>query len=346
MSYTGAGLPPQYALTLNNLDYTWLSLPFSDEGPTFSSFVALDDSSQSLYLGFDQTPLKGPISIFALLREQEYTEQNRPRLDWEYFRQQTGRAAGEWVRLLVDDAVSLEDVRQLLFDPQFLLAAGDSTLMLSRSVRLFFTAPPDMERYNRHPLNDELLLWLRATVRQAGYELSPVVDSISLNSIDDFQHDTVSRAILFSSSGEPNQTLLTNGYLEIYAVGRGQCRRSFLRKQSGARFRKMRSREGDNGGARQAYTANLDLESRDDTVGITRDPVNDNQEDRFQTCRQCRKTKAPHQRHHYQLARFRRQHQHYAERRTQEHHDQDHPGGFGHERRTGAGGGNFAEVGA
>jgi uncharacterized phage protein gp47/JayE len=105
VSYSVAGVTPDYVQTLNNLQYD--SVPVDAEqgglGATLKPFAALEDDHQTLYLGFDQAPLKGPISLFFALREQEYSDENRPRVEWEYFRLPAGGAEGEWTRLLVTD---------------------------------------------------------------------------------------------------------------------------------------------------------------------------------------------------------------------------------------------------
>jgi hypothetical protein len=105
ISYTVEGETPTYVLTLNNLQYE--SVPVNEKdgklSASFKPFVALDDEHQTLYLGFDQAPLKGPISVFFLLKEQEYVDENRPRIEWEYFRKRSGKEGGEWARLLVTD---------------------------------------------------------------------------------------------------------------------------------------------------------------------------------------------------------------------------------------------------
>ena len=104
-SYSVAGVLPDYVLTNNNLQYD--SVPVDAEqgklGATIRPFEALEDDHQTLYLGFDQAPLKGPVSLFFALKEQEYTDENRPRVEWEYFRLAAGETVGEWTRLLVTD---------------------------------------------------------------------------------------------------------------------------------------------------------------------------------------------------------------------------------------------------
>jgi uncharacterized phage protein gp47/JayE len=105
VSYSVTGVTPNYVLTLNNLQYD--SVPVDAEqgglGATLKPFTALEDDHQALYLGFDQAPLKGPISLFFALKEQEYSDENRPRVEWEYFRLPAGKTQGEWARLLVTD---------------------------------------------------------------------------------------------------------------------------------------------------------------------------------------------------------------------------------------------------
>lgn len=105
VSYSVEGVTPNYVLTLNNLQYD--SVPVDAEkgglAKALRPFDALEDDHQTLYLGFDQAPLKGPISLFFALKEQEYTDESRPRVEWEYFRLPPGESEGEWARLLVTD---------------------------------------------------------------------------------------------------------------------------------------------------------------------------------------------------------------------------------------------------
>jgi hypothetical protein len=112
ITYAVEGVTPDYVLTLNNLQYESVPVDASKGGVdaskgglavTFGPFEALADEHQTLYLGFDQAPLKGPISLFFALKEQEYADENRPRIEWEYFRLPAGELEGEWARLLVTD---------------------------------------------------------------------------------------------------------------------------------------------------------------------------------------------------------------------------------------------------
>jgi hypothetical protein len=132
--------------------------------------------------------------------------------------------ASQSITQAINEARGLSDVRRFLFNPRFLMAKGDNTLMLSQSGRLFFKAPSDMGQYEGQSLIESDLFWLRGTVRQAGFELAPRVDSISINTIDAIQRDTVSETISFSSSGEPQQTFVANSYLATFATSLVQVR--------------------------------------------------------------------------------------------------------------------------
>lgn len=133
ISYATAGTPPEHLVTLNNVQYQTEAL---DAAAGFAPFVALDDDHQSLYFGFDQPPLKGPIGIFFSLKEQEYTDENRPRLVWEYYRVRAGETAGEWQRLIVTDG----------------------TKNLTESGTIEFVGPPDFARLARF---GQSLYWIR-----------------------------------------------------------------------------------------------------------------------------------------------------------------------------------------
>lgn len=105
VSYSVQGVTPTYVLTQNNLQYDSVPVDAAGGGlaASFKPFAALEATHQTLYFGFDQAPLKGPISLFFALKEQEYADENRPRVEWEYFRLAAGEEEGEWARLLVTD---------------------------------------------------------------------------------------------------------------------------------------------------------------------------------------------------------------------------------------------------
>jgi hypothetical protein len=147
IEYGAPGIAPQECLTLNNLAYANLSFPRSPTDALFAPFVALDDAFQSLYLGFDRAPLKGPISIFLSLQEQEYTEANRPRVEWQYFRRLKGRGQGEWVRLAVTDGT------------RNLTQSGTIEFIGPEDFAVEFTDAPDFKYVPRF---GAALFWIRA----------------------------------------------------------------------------------------------------------------------------------------------------------------------------------------
>jgi hypothetical protein len=151
-AYSLAGVTPDYLLTQNNLQYD--EATFDPEkgklAAPLTPFDALDDDHQTLYLGFDQAPLKGPISLFFALKEQEYTDENRPRVEWEYFRLPAGETAGEWARLLVTDG----------------------TKNLTESGTVEFIGPSD---FTADRLYGQTLYWIRAVDVEDKY--TPLADA-------------------------------------------------------------------------------------------------------------------------------------------------------------------------
>jgi predicted phage baseplate assembly protein len=200
---------PASIVTLNNLQYVAETTPFSP-------FVPLDDDYQAMYLGFDQAPLKGPISIFFSLREQVYTEKNRPRLEWEYFRRRAGQDRGEWARLEMQE---------------------DGTRSLTRSGMVQFIGPPD---FTQRSCFGKELFCIRALDVESKFEPTgpgpaselkavthevfcppfsgtrpdgdrapaPKVKAIHLNTAWAIQAETITDEILGSGTGEADQAFM------------------------------------------------------------------------------------------------------------------------------------------
>ncbi len=125
------------------------------------------------------------------------------------------QAARDLIDRLFTEANNPQDVLDLLMDPLFSQAKGDETLMFSRSGRYFFNAPGDMKRRVVQPFDDDLF-WLRATVRKAGYELVPKIDSIGLNTIAAAQVDTITEFIEFAAGDDENTSVAASSYLALY----------------------------------------------------------------------------------------------------------------------------------
>ncbi|HKS27381.1 MAG TPA: putative baseplate assembly protein [Pyrinomonadaceae bacterium] len=115
------------------------------------------------------------------------------------------------------------DLSELLTCQTFLQLKGDETLMLSQSGRIFFTAPAAMKARPLHPIREELY-WLRAVVRQAGYEVPPQVDTINLNTAPVMQQETISEAVSFDGTGKANQVFRADSFLAVYGTPLVQVR--------------------------------------------------------------------------------------------------------------------------
>lgn len=108
-------------LTLNNLTYRNHTELSKAAQSLFKPFLNLKDElgaeNQALYIGFDQAPVKGPISLFFSFREQEYIEASMPRVGWEYFRKGKLQEKEEWLRLegVIDNTKGLTETNTLEF---------------------------------------------------------------------------------------------------------------------------------------------------------------------------------------------------------------------------------------
>jgi hypothetical protein len=134
------------------------------------------------------------------------------------------RDSKQGITRAIEEARGLFDLRRFLFDPRFLVSTGDNTLMLSQSDQFFFQAPVDMGKHDGLSLGEPNLFWLRGTVREAGFELAPKVDSISINTVDAIQHDTLSETTSFSSAGTPDESIVADSYLALYGQNVVQVR--------------------------------------------------------------------------------------------------------------------------
>lgn len=129
--------------------------------------------------------------------------------------QQLSPAAQTRLSQTIKEASRSTELAGLLTSQAFLKLKGDETLMLSQSGRVFFTAPAQMKASTMHPIREELY-WLRASVRQAGYEVPPQIDTINLNTTRLVQQETISEAVSFDGTGKANQVLTADSLLALY----------------------------------------------------------------------------------------------------------------------------------
>jgi hypothetical protein len=122
----GAPKPLEQLLSYNNLDFVDRTATARVAALLFPAFPGLDADQQSLYLGFDAAPLKGPISVFFSLVEQEYTEKSRPRVGWQYLRASQAEPQGAWAQLLTTDgtrSLTASGTAEFIGPPDFVRAA-------------------------------------------------------------------------------------------------------------------------------------------------------------------------------------------------------------------------------
>ncbi len=181
IKYATEPVYPEKAVKVNNLAVADVTIQLLNE--SIKPFIPVADNHCALYLGFQDRPLKGPISIFFSLLEKDYPEASRPSFQWEYYRLQN--ETGKWTRLEVLDGTS----------------------SLSESGCLEFIGPSDM---TRSLVFGKDLYWIRAVdggdiFKHADPVTLPVLNGIYLNTAWVIQSETISDEILGSSNGEARQ---------------------------------------------------------------------------------------------------------------------------------------------
>lgn len=182
IKYAALPLYPNKCIIRNNLLNEDITEILLKSAKPLKPFQYLDDQHCSIYLGFDTPPLKGPIKIFFSLEEVEYTNENRPAIEWEYYSEQKG--AGQWAKL----------------------NALDGTDSLTESGILEFVGLPD---FTETICFGQKLYWIRAVDTRDSFKnkaLSPVINGIYLNASWATQAETVEGEILGSSNSESGQS--------------------------------------------------------------------------------------------------------------------------------------------
>ena len=91
----------QQCLTENNLEYKNQLDFIKTDGGIFQPFSVIHSKAPAFYLGFDRPPTNGPISIFFNFLDFNFTESEKPVIEWEYLRKKGNKA--EWTPLKVMD---------------------------------------------------------------------------------------------------------------------------------------------------------------------------------------------------------------------------------------------------
>lgn len=227
LRYSAQGAFPDAVQTLNNLEYADQTVNSKFGLATYQPFVEQEDERQALYFGFDRPPLKGPISIFVGLEEQEYIEKALPRLDWQYYRKKPGQASGEWTRLEVQDGtqnltetgtiefIGPEDfeIKSRFGTPRYWIRAVDreSPAFALRKSAETLRADASGQQTTRcgQPVCEARLRTFHPTFTISGDLLSipaaPVATGVFLNTTWASQRESITDEILGSSDGALSQ---------------------------------------------------------------------------------------------------------------------------------------------
>ncbi len=197
----------QHCLALNNLEFVDVTQAARTASSPFQPFAPQEDEQQALHLGFDPAPIKGPVSIFFSLREQAYTEKNRPRLEWQYFRRRDGQKPGEWARLEIED-----ETKNLTQSATVQFIGPRDFAQVSRfGQRLFWIRAVDVDNKfqptSPAPGPEPATFWSRFSGSRADEDTAaaPKVKGIHLNTAWAIQAETITDEILGSGTGEANQ---------------------------------------------------------------------------------------------------------------------------------------------
>lgn len=130
------------AIIYNNQEFIDVTEELKDENKPLKPFTPLEESNQTLYLGFNQKLENGPISLFFSLEEQDWPVDEIPSIKWQYY-----AGEGKWSRLEV----------------------LDETLSLTRTGVIEFVFPKDLKKKSKF---GKELYWIKA-VYQSNLKQTP-----------------------------------------------------------------------------------------------------------------------------------------------------------------------------
>ncbi|MEC0230405.1 baseplate J/gp47 family protein [Paenibacillus alba] len=165
--------PAENCLALNNTVFVDRTRHSRQLEGGFEPFQPLEGSHPALHLAFDTPPVKGPISLFVSVKQQRFSEQDIPLLEWEYLR--AGLMPGlppEWVALKVID--------------------GTNGLTQSGTVQ--FVGPSDFAEVSLFGRDG---YWVRAVNRDDKYDdltghiQVPTIHGLYMNTVHVLQQETI-----------------------------------------------------------------------------------------------------------------------------------------------------------
>jgi Baseplate J-like protein len=164
----------QQCVTLNNLNFEDHTEDSLDETRTFAPFTTFPERFASLFLGFNNALIGGPLSILFNLNEQPLGEDERLKILWFYW---NGSA---WVQLNV----------------------LDETENLTRIGLLEFVIGRD---FARRRLFGQEQFWLKGSLVEGEHPEPLMINSLHLNTTYALQADVASNEIAGSSNGTAGQ---------------------------------------------------------------------------------------------------------------------------------------------
>lgn len=175
IKYKSVKQPPEYCLTVNNLDLVDRTTDCIIADKTFDPFAILPEQYPAIFLGFTQSLVGGPFQILISLNEQIISETDRVKMEWSYWN------GSRWA----------------------LLNLVDFTENLTKIGVLQWIGPRDHQK-KRLFGND--LYWLKGALVEGVHPEAVQIHGIYPNTTEAFQAFVVEEEFIGPSDGTPNQS--------------------------------------------------------------------------------------------------------------------------------------------
>ncbi|MGG1513811.1 putative baseplate assembly protein [Paenibacillus oryzisoli] len=181
----------------------------------FYSFGAEARKGAHLYLGFDRAlPVGTEISLHVQLYDRYPVGMSQAesrsgltlstaRVVWSYAGAGVGGQSESWLPV---DSVS------------------DATVHFTQSGEIKLQLQSEMKPMSLYPADDRSRYWLCCTLEEDGYELSPKIEKVTLNTVRAAEQMTYSEVTSWNSSGEPGQEFEASSYLAYTGLHTVQVR--------------------------------------------------------------------------------------------------------------------------
>ncbi len=178
-------------LTYNNLKWESKKPGQKIKNGFFRIFKGIDCDFPAVYIGFNYAPLKGPISMFFSIEQQENLYRQNVQIEWEYLRQNGSLV--EWAVLKV----------------------SDGTKNLTGSGIITFIGQND---FVENEIFGNKLFWIRALNKDSKFAdadknlIYPVVKGLLMNTVHAVQQETIREEMLESVSNMSNMEYTLSKY--------------------------------------------------------------------------------------------------------------------------------------